>query len=573
VIFSPFVSALFIAIFVKKIPKRWIHRFSILSLLLSIFCLLPYLIHYVWIEPQKIQSYHLYTWATIGNISLNIGLMLDHLSLIMATLILSIGLMVNFYSMQYIRRDETYARFFIYLSLFIFFMMIFVLANNVFQLFFSMEIIALMVYLFIGFWYKKSLHSETSFHALIGERMSHFGFLIAIAGLASIFKTFDYSVIFEHVQHNKTLIYAHILNEMNDSTMTIVLIGFLIGGIGKTLHIPSRSGLLKSLEAPVPFSIFIYSFILSMGIFIFLRLSPLFKGEIIISYTLLTIGTLLTLVMSYLGSTQKDSQHLMIYSTLSHLNYILVLLGVFAYFLSFFNLIVYIFSTALLLFSNDMIMRTQHFKYSIHSKHRLLSLQKNESKHHFYPVIDVKKDNPVLYFIFLIASLSLLSIDFLSNVYLNECLLFRKENAEWDMLSMVYILLSMSLFLISFFTFRFILQLSGTLEITFSKKILKRFFVLLSVPIVILICLFVISLYILSLNGEAVLISYLKHPSIVQMDRYLLPDFFILMLHSIQIPAFYWLIMGIIGAYIYEDPSLSAQYLKRWNKISQLFSS
>ncbi|HUH95402.1 MAG TPA: NADH-quinone oxidoreductase subunit L [Casimicrobiaceae bacterium] len=289
-----------------------------------------------------------YVWMTSGGIKFSIGFLIDPLTALMITVVSFVSLMVHVYTIGYMADDPGYTRFFSYISLFTFSMLMLVMANNFLQLFFGWEAVGLVSYLLIGFWYTRPTAIYASLKAFLANRVGDFGFALGIALIVAYFGSLDYATVFKAAPS----VSATTLNLVGGgqwSVVSAICIGLFVGAMGKSAQVPLHVWLPDSMEGPTPISALIHAAtMVTAGIFMVARMSPLFElSETALSFVTI-IGATTALFMAILGIVQTDIKRVIAYSTLSQLGYMAVALGVSAYSAAIFHLMTHAFFKALL---------------------------------------------------------------------------------------------------------------------------------------------------------------------------------------------------------------------------------
>jgi NADH-quinone oxidoreductase subunit L len=289
-----------------------------------------------------------FTWGVSGGIPMEIGFLIDPLSAMMMVVVTFVSLMVHIYTIGYMHDDPGYQRFFSYIALFTFAMLMLVMANNFLQLFFGWEAVGLVSYLLIGFWYTRESAVFANLKAFIVNRVGDFGFLLGIAAIYFHFGTLDYAAVFAIAPQlaNTTV---QIFPGVNWMLMTVICILLFIGAMGKSAQVPLHVWLPDSMEGPTPISALIHAAtMVTAGIFMVARMSPLYELSETALSVILVIGAITALFMGFLGIVQNDIKRVIAYSTLSQLGYMTVALGASAYAAGIFHLMTHAFFKALL---------------------------------------------------------------------------------------------------------------------------------------------------------------------------------------------------------------------------------
>ena len=301
-----------------------------------------------------------YTWLASGNFRFEIGFLIDRLSATMMLVVAFVSLMVHIYTIGYMADDPGYQRFFSYISLFTFFMLMLVSANNFLQLFFGWEGVGLMSYLLIGFWYERPSATYAQLKAFLVNRVGDFGFLLGIALVLMYFGSLDYATVFRNAPTlaGNTI---EILPGTAWSLMTVICLLLFIGAMGKSAQFPLHVWLPDSMEGPTPISALIHAAtMVTAGIFMVARMSPLFELSETALSVVMVIGAITALFMALVAIVQNDIKRVVAYSTLSQLGYMTVALGASAYAAGIFHLVTHAFFKALLFLGAGSVIIAMH---------------------------------------------------------------------------------------------------------------------------------------------------------------------------------------------------------------------
>ena len=277
IVLLPLLAALIAGLAGNVVGRTWSHRLTVIAV--AIACGLSINIALGLIDGNlQAVNITLYSWAKLGGLNLQIGFLIDELTATMMVVVTFVSLMVHIYTVGYMRDDPGYQRFFAYISLFTFAMLVLVMSNNFLQLFFGWEAVGLVSYLLIGFWYTKPKAIFANLKAFLVNRVGDFGFLLGIAGVYLIFGTLDYAQVFEQMQKGFTDIPIHVTDEVIWSGITFVCVGLFIGAMGKSAQVPLHVWLPDSMEGPTPISALIHAAtMVTAGVFMVARMSPLFE--------------------------------------------------------------------------------------------------------------------------------------------------------------------------------------------------------------------------------------------------------------------------------------------------------
>ena len=300
----------------------------------------------------------LYTWMVVGGLKMEIGFLIDGLSAMMMVVVTFVSLMVHIYTMGYMKEDAGYNRFFAYISLFTFSMLMLVMSNNMLQLFFGWEAVGLVSYLLIGFWFNKPTAIFANMKAFLVNRVGDFGFIMGIGLIAAYAGTLNYTEAFAKAGELGALGFPG----TDWMLVTVICICLFIGAMGKSAQFPLHVWLPDSMEGPTPISALIHAAtMVTAGIFMVARMSPLFELSQTALNFIMVIGAITALFMGFLGIIQNDIKRVVAYSTLSQLGYMTVALGASAYSVAVFHLMTHAFFKALLfLAAGSVIMGLHH---------------------------------------------------------------------------------------------------------------------------------------------------------------------------------------------------------------------
>ena len=346
IVLLPLLGSLVAGLFGRKIGRQASHSVTILGVAAS--CVVS--AHVLWQLLQGAAPFNenLYTWFQVGNYSAHVGFMVDKLTAMMMVVVTFVSLLVHVYTIGYMAEDDGYHRFFSYISLFTFSMLMLVMSNNFLQLFFGWEAVGLVSYLLIGFWFKKPTAIFANLKAFLVNRVGDFGFLLGIAGVLYWIGTLDYATAFANAGAMRDLTVT-VLPGHEWSVPTVVCICLFIGAMGKSAQVPLHVWLPDSMEGPTPISALIHAAtMVTAGIFMVARMSPLFEMSTTALNFILVIGATTAFWTGLIGMVQNDIKRVVAYSTLSQLGYMTVALGVSAYSAAVFHLMTHAFFKALL---------------------------------------------------------------------------------------------------------------------------------------------------------------------------------------------------------------------------------
>jgi NADH-quinone oxidoreductase subunit L len=358
---APLAGALLAGIFGTQFGGNWIgrrmsHSLTILGVLVA-FVISAMTLKSVAIDGARFNE-TLYTWMVVGGLKMEIGFLVDGLTAMMMCVVTFVSLMVHIYTIGYMEEDKGYNRFFAYISLFTFSMLMLVMSNNMLQLFFGWEAVGLVSYLLIGFWFNKPTAIFANMKAFLVNRVGDFGFILGIGLIVAFAGTLNYTEAFAKGGELAKMTFPG----TDWMLVTVICICLFIGAMGKSAQFPLHVWLPDSMEGPTPISALIHAAtMVTAGIFMVARMSPLFElSETALNF-ILVIGAITALFMGFLGIIQNDIKRIVAYSTLSQLGYMTVALGASAYSVAVFHLMTHAFFKALLfLAAGSVIMGVHH---------------------------------------------------------------------------------------------------------------------------------------------------------------------------------------------------------------------
>ncbi|WP_417511619.1 NADH-quinone oxidoreductase subunit L [Methylophaga sp.] len=403
IVIAPLFGSIAAGLFGRHLGRCWTHRITIFSVGVAFF-LSVWVLKLVTVDGLTYND-TVYQWLQAGSLQLQVGFMIDALSAVMMTVVTFVSLMVHIYTIGYMQDDDGYCRFFSYISLFTFAMLMLVMANNFMQLFFGWEAVGLVSYLLIGFWYKKPTAIYANLKAFLVNRVGDFGFLLGIAAVLMYAGSLDYLAVFQQAPQMAEQTIS-IFPDTAWSVMTLTCILLFIGAMGKSAQVPLHVWLPDSMEGPTPISALIHAAtMVTAGIFMVARMSPLFElSETALSFVLI-IGAITALFMGLLGLVQNDIKRVIAYSTLSQLGYMTVALGVSAYAAGVFHLLTHAFFKALLFLAAGSVIIAMHHEQDMRKMGGL------------------KKYMPITYWTSLIGSLALIGFPGLAGFFSKDAII------------------------------------------------------------------------------------------------------------------------------------------------------
>ena len=344
---------------------------------------------------------------------MEVGFLVDRLTALMMAVVTFVSLMVHVYTIGYMHDDPGYQRFFSYISLFTFSMLMLVMSNNFLQLFFGWEAVGLVSYLLIGFWFKRESAIFANLKAFLVNRVGDFGFILGIAGIAYFTNSLDYSEVFGQAD----AIAAQSIAVWPGTTwnaMTLICILLFIGAMGKSAQAPLHVWLPDSMEGPTPISALIHAAtMVTAGIFMVARMSPLYELSVPALGTVMVIGAITAFFMGLLGIVQNDIKRVVAYSTLSQLGYMTVALGASAYGAAIFHLMTHAFFKALLFLAAGSVIIAMHHEQDIRR------------------MGGVRKYMPITYWTSLVGTLALIGFPGTAGFFSKDLLIEAVHESHW----------------------------------------------------------------------------------------------------------------------------------------------
>jgi len=427
---APLFGAIVAGLFGKIIGRAGAHTVTILGVATAF---VGSLFVFQDVQAGNVFNGTLYTWATSGSLTLEVGFLIDSLTVMMMIVVTFVSLMVHIYTIGYMAEDPGYQRFFSYISLFTFSMLMLVMSNNFLQLFFGWEAVGLVSYLLIGFWYTKPTAIFANMKAFLVNRVGDFGFLLGIGLIAAFAGTLNYAEVFEKAGE----LSAITVPETGWPLVTAICIGLFIGAMGKSAQVPLHVWLPDSMEGPTPISALIHAAtMVTAGIFMVARMSPLFElSEGALSFVLV-IGATTALFMGFLGIVQNDIKRVVAYSTLSQLGYMTVALGVSAYSAAVFHLMTHAFFKALLFLGAGSVIIGMHHDQDMRNMGGLW------------------KYMPITWFTSLVGSLALIGFPLFSGFYSKDTIIEAVALSHIPGAGYAYFCVIVGVFVTAFYSFR-----------------------------------------------------------------------------------------------------------------------
>jgi NADH-quinone oxidoreductase subunit L len=433
IVLAPLTAAIVAGLFGKRIGRAGAHWITILAVGTSSILSMYVLKEMFWGGAQS-ENISLYTWAVTDGLRMEVGFLVDRLTALMMVVVTFVSLMVHIYTVGYMHEDPGYQRFFSYISLFTFAMLMLVMSNNFLQLFFGWEAVGLVSYLLIGFWFKRDAAIFANLKAFLVNRVGDFGFILGIAGVVMMTGSLDYATVFASADDIAGQSIA-VIPGSPWNAMTVICILLFIGAMGKSAQAPLHVWLPDSMEGPTPISALIHAAtMVTAGIFMVARMSPLFElSETALAFVI-TIGAITAFFMGLLGIIQNDIKRVVAYSTLSQLGYMTVALGASAYSAAIFHLMTHAFFKALLFLAAGSVIIAMHHEQDIRKMGGL------------------KKYMPITYWTALIGSLALIGFPGSSGFFSKDLLIEAVKDSHWHGQGAIYWIAYLSVLLGVFVT-------------------------------------------------------------------------------------------------------------------------
>ena len=429
----PLAAAIVVGLWRRQLPRAAAHWITILAVAFSFVASI-----FVYRDVMAGNTFNgdVYVWANTGGIKMAIGFLIDPLTAMMLLVVTFVSLMVHVYTIGYMADDDGYARFFSYICLFTFSMLMLVMSNNFLQLFFGWEAVGLVSYLLIGFWFDRPTAIYANLKAFLANRVGDFGFILGIGLVLAYFGSMDYAEVFRKAPElAKTTI--NLWGAAEWSLMTVTCLCLFVGAMGKSAQVPLHVWLPDSMEGPTPISALIHAAtMVTAGIFMVARMSPLFElSDTALSF-ILVIGAITALFMGFLGVIQNDIKRVVAYSTLSQLGYMTVALGASAYSVAVFHLMTHAFFKALLFLAAGSVIIGMHHDQDIRNMGGL------------------RKYMPITWITSLLGSLALIGTPLFAGFYSKDSIIEAVHASHLPGAGFAYFAVIAGVFVTAFYSFR-----------------------------------------------------------------------------------------------------------------------
>jgi NADH-quinone oxidoreductase subunit L len=445
IVLAPLLGAIIAGFFGARIGRTWSHRVTIGGVAVSAGLSLWVLYRFIWQDEPAFNG-PVYTWMVADGMRFEVGFLVDRLTALMMATVTFVSLMVHVYTIGYMADDEhnwpkeslagrnSYQRFFSYISLFTFSMLMLVMSNNFMQLFFGWEAVGLVSYLLIGFWSVRESAIFANLKAFLVNRVGDFGFLLGIAAIGMYFGSMDYAEVFAKAPE---LADTQIAVFGGVSLMTLVCILLFIGAMGKSAQVPLHVWLPDSMEGPTPISALIHAAtMVTAGVFMVARMSPLFELSTTALSFVLLVGAITAFFMGLIGLVQNDIKRVVAYSTLSQLGYMVAALGASAYAAGIFHLMTHAFFKALLFLAAGSVIIAMHHDQDMRNMGGL------------------RKYMPITWLTALIGSLALIAFPGFSGFFSKDAIIEAVGDSHVFGAGFGWVLLTMGAFVTALYSFR-----------------------------------------------------------------------------------------------------------------------
>lgn len=537
----PLVTSIIAGLLGRAIGRSGAHIVTIAGMIVSFLLAIFLFTEFVWMGHAK-SDFTVYNWVASGSFQFPVGFLVDKLSATMMLLVTFVSLLVHIYSVGYMAEDDGYQRFFCYMSLFTFAMLMLVLANNFFTLFFGWEGVGLVSYLLIGFWFTKETAAFGSLKAFIVNRVGDMGMILGIGGVLTYTGSLQYANAFGQAQSLSAQTMM-IIPGLHWSVLTVICILLFIGAMGKSAQMPLHVWLPESMEGPTPISAMIHAAtMVTAGVYMVARLSPMFEYSTVALSLVLVLGATTCLFCGLVGVVQHDIKRVIAYSTLSQLGYMMAAVGASAYSAGMFHLLTHGCFKALLFLAAGSVIVANHHEQDMRKMGGLYRYM------------------PITYITFLIGALALSAIPPFAGFYSKDTIIEAVGHSDIPGAYYAYICVLLGAFVTALYTFRaFFLTFHGKEKIPQeTKKHLHETSWVMTLPLILLAIPSVVLGFILikpliygqpSMLGDTIQVAS-NHNVLGAMAS----DFHgasYMAVHALLTPAFWLAILGVIVAWLF----------------------
>ncbi|MGB5210189.1 MAG: NADH-quinone oxidoreductase subunit L [Gammaproteobacteria bacterium] len=560
IVLAPLIAAIVAGLAGKAIGRAGAHSITILGVAIA-FGLSAWVLTGLVDGSAEVYNGTLYTWGVSDGIRMEVGFLVDRLSALMMVVVTFVSLMVHIYTIGYMRDDPGYQRFFAYISLFTFAMLMLVMSNNFLQLFFGWEAVGVVSYLLIGFWFKRPSAIHANLKAFLVNRVGDFGFLLGIAAVVYFTGSLDYKQVFAAAPGLQGVT-IEVFDGQPWSALTLICILLFIGAMGKSAQVPLHVWLPDSMEGPTPISALIHAAtMVTAGIFMVARMSPMFELSHAALSVVLVIGATTAFFMGLLGLVQNDIKRVVAYSTLSQLGYMTVALGVSAQAAAIFHLMTHAFFKALLFLAAGSVIIAMHHQQDMRQMGGL------------------RKHLPVTYWTAMIGSLALIGFPGFSGFFSKDAIIEAVHFSSIPGAGYAYVCVLLGVFVTALYTFRmmFLVFFGEERMDAHTRDHLRESPWVVTVPLILLA---IPSVVIGWLTEERILFgnyfggSILVLPShdvLAEVGRHgTTPGYFLI--HGLLAPPFLLAVAGVLAAwYLYlRQPQIPAKFAQRFSRLYQM---
>jgi NADH-quinone oxidoreductase subunit L len=563
---SALIGSMIAGFFATQIGRKGAHTATLVGVGIA-FLLSAYVFTHIILGGNTYNG-SVYTWMEVEGVKFEVGFLIDNLTAMMMVVVTFVSLMVHVYTIGYMKDDEhnwpktskagdnSYQRFFSYISLFTFSMLMLVMSNNFMQLFFGWEAVGLVSYLLIGFWSTRDTAIFANMKAFLVNRIGDFGFLLGIGAIFAYTGSLDYKEVFAKLPDIAEFTVTLIPGQ-EWSLMTVAAILLFIGAMGKSAQVPLHVWLPDSMEGPTPISALIHAAtMVTAGIFMVSRMSPIFELSDTALNFVLVIGATTAFFMGLIGIVQNDIKRVVAYSTLSQLGYMTVALGASAYSAGVFHLMTHAFFKALLFLAAGSVIIAMHHEQDIRKMGGL------------------KKYMPVTYWTSLVGSLALIGFPFFSGFFSKDMIIEAVHASHLGAAGYAYLMVLLGVFITAFYSFRmFFLVFHGEERMDeHSKAHLKESPKVVIIPLIALAIPSILAGYFVDpivagdFFKDVITINHSHHAITELKEEY--HGILKFVLHGMMAPPFWLAMAGLVSAwYIYmKDQSIAERaYNKfRW---------
>jgi NADH-quinone oxidoreductase subunit L len=434
IVLAPLAAAVISGLGGRYVGRTLAHTLCIAGVAVSF--LLSAWVLKLMLDGAPVFNQAVYTWGVSDGLRMEVGFLIDNLSALMMTVVTFVSLAVHVYTVGYMHDDPGYRRFFAYISLFTFAMLMLVMSNNFLQLFFGWEAVGLVSYLLIGFWYKRPTAIFANLKAFVVNRIGDFGFIVGIAVIVAYMGSLDYAEVFARI-HQAIGHDLYLTPGEPSKVITVICVALFLGAMGKSAQVPLHVWLPDSMEGPTPISALIHAAtMVTAGIYMVARMSPLFQMSPDALHFIVVIGATTALFMGLLGLVNNDIKRVVAYSTLSQLGYMTVALGAGAYGAGIFHLMTHAFFKALLFLAAGSVIIAMHHEQDMRRMGGL------------------KKYMPVTYWTCLIGSLALIGFPGLSGFFSKDIIIEAVKHSGTHGAGYAYWCVLIGVFVTALYTFR-----------------------------------------------------------------------------------------------------------------------